>query len=47
VKELARMLLISDHTAAGYVKTIYRKLNVSSRAEATLEATRLGLVHSR
>lgn len=44
VKELARLLTISDHTAAGYVKTIYRKLNVSSRAEATLEASRLGLV---
>lgn len=46
VKELARLLTISDHTAAGYVKTIYRKLNVSSRAEATLEATKMGLVSS-
>ena len=26
-----------------YVKQIYRKLNVSSRAEAALEAQRLGL----
>ena len=38
------MLGITRNTAAGYVKVIYRKLNVSSRAEATLEATRQGLV---
>ena len=44
VKELARLLEISDHTAAGYVKNIYRKLKVSCRAEATLEASRMGLV---
>jgi DNA-binding NarL/FixJ family response regulator len=42
--EAAKMLGISHHTVAGYVKDIYRKLNISSRAEATLEATRLGLV---
>lgn len=45
-KELARLLSISNHTAAGYIKNIYRKLNVSCRAEATLEASRLGLVNS-
>ena len=44
IKELARLLEISDHTAAGYVKSIYRKLNISNRAEATLEAARRGLV---
>ena len=44
VKQLARLLEISDHTAAGYVKSVYRKLNVSSRAEATLEAAKWGLV---
>ena len=38
------MLGITRNTAAGYVKVIYRKLNISSRAEATLEATRRGLV---
>ncbi|HVK99078.1 MAG TPA: response regulator transcription factor [Dongiaceae bacterium] len=43
-KELARLLDISDHTAAGYVKNIYRKLNVTCRAEAALEAVRMGLV---
>ena len=34
---------LSRHTIADYVKQIYRKLNVSSRAEAALEAQRLGL----
>jgi DNA-binding CsgD family transcriptional regulator len=38
------MLGISRNTAAGYAKTVYRKLNVTSRAEATLEAARRGLV---
>ncbi|MEM7097659.1 MAG: response regulator transcription factor [Pseudomonadota bacterium] len=43
---VAQMLELSPHTVAGYAKTIYRKLNVSSRAEATLEANRLGLVRN-
>lgn len=42
--EVAEALGISRHTASGYLKDIYRKLSVSSRAEATLEAARLGLV---
>lgn len=42
--EVAGMLEISRHTVAGYVKEIYRKLDISSRAEATLEAARLGLI---
>jgi len=42
--EAARMLGISTHTVCGYVKEIYRKLNVSSRAEAALTAQRLGLI---
>lgn len=33
------------NTAHEFVKSVYRKLKVSSRAEATLEATRLGLVN--
>jgi DNA-binding NarL/FixJ family response regulator len=50
---LARGLRISDaaaelgltrHTVAGYVKIIYSKLNISSRAEAALEAKRRGLI---
>ena len=44
VKAVAEMLEISPNTAAGYAKTIYKKLNVSSRAEATMEASRLGFV---
>jgi DNA-binding CsgD family transcriptional regulator len=31
-------------TVTDYIKTIYRKLDVSSRAEAALEASRRGLV---
>lgn len=42
--ETARMLGISPHTVTGYVKDIYRKLNVSSRAEAALIARDMGLV---
>ena len=42
--EIAGMLGISRYTVADYVKQIYRKLNVSSRAEAALEAMRRGLV---
>ena len=42
--ETARLLGISQHTVAGYVKELYRKLNVSSRAEAALIARDLGLV---
>jgi DNA-binding NarL/FixJ family response regulator len=44
VVEVAEMLELSRHTVAGYLKEIYRKLSVTSRAEATLEAARLGLV---
>lgn len=44
VPEAARVLGLTEHTVAGYVKTLYRKLNISSRAEAALEAARRGLV---
>jgi len=44
VARVAEMLGISRNTAAGYAKSVYRKLNVTSRAEATLEAARRGLV---
>lgn len=43
--DISRLLGITSNTAAGYIKTIYQKLNISSRAEATLEATRRGLAH--
>lgn len=42
--EIAERLSISRHTAGDHVKNIYRKLNISSRAEAALKAARLGLV---
>jgi len=44
VGEAARVLGLTPHTVAGYVKTVYRKLNISSRAEAAVEAVRRGLV---
>ena len=45
VKHAARQLNISHHTAAGYLKDIYQKLQVNSRAEAALKAVNLGLVN--
>lgn len=44
VAEAASTLQLSDQTVAGYLKTIYRKLDINCRAEAALEAARLGLV---
>lgn len=44
VAEAADLLELSRHTVAGYLKDVYRKLSVRSRAEATLEALRRGLV---
>jgi DNA-binding NarL/FixJ family response regulator len=44
VSDTARILGLTNNTVKGYVKTVYAKLGVSSRAEATTEAIRLGLV---
>ncbi len=44
LKEVADALGISRHTVSGYLKDIYRKLSVGTRAEAALEAARRGLV---
>ncbi|MEO6075501.1 MAG: response regulator transcription factor [Dokdonella sp.] len=44
VAEVARLLELSAHTVSGYLKDVYRKLSVNNRAEAALEAVRLGLV---
>ena len=41
--EGAESLGISENTVAGYIKDIYRKLGISSRAEASWHAARLGL----
>lgn len=42
--EIGRRLAISVNTVNGYVREVYRKLGISSRAEAALEATRRGLL---
>lgn len=44
--DVAELLGLSKYTVSDYIKTIYRKLDVSSRAEATLEAERLGLIRA-
>lgn len=46
VPEAAELLGLTRNTVAGYVKDIYRKLDVGSRAEATLEASRRGLIRA-
>jgi DNA-binding CsgD family transcriptional regulator len=43
-KQIARELSISESTAKGYARDMFRKLGVSSRAEAVYEARRLGLI---
>lgn len=45
--EAAGLLGISHNTVAYHVKNIYQKLRINSRAEATLEAARMGLVDPR
>lgn len=45
--EVAAELGLADSTVAGYIKTIYRKLGISSRAEAAWHATRMGLSERR
>lgn len=42
--EVAAELGLSENTVAGYIKAIYRKLDISSRAEASWHANRLGLL---
>lgn len=41
--EVAVELGLAESTVAGYIKDIYRKLGISSRAEASWHATRMGL----
>lgn len=41
--EVAAQLDIAETTVAGYIKAVYRKLGISSRAEAAWHAARLGL----
>jgi DNA-binding NarL/FixJ family response regulator len=42
--DVARVLEISINTVCTHLKSIYRKRNLGSRAEAALEAQRLGLI---
>ncbi len=44
IADIGGVMNISRHTVSDHVKNIYRKLNISSRAEATLRAKGLGLV---
>lgn len=44
VSDAAALMKISVHTARGYVKDIYRKLGISSRAQASLKAAQMGLI---
>jgi DNA-binding NarL/FixJ family response regulator len=44
VAEAARALGLSESTVSGYLKIVYRKLDIGSRAEAAVEAVRRGLV---
>lgn len=44
IADVARALTISANTVCSHLKNIYRKRKVCSRAEAALEAQRLGLI---
>lgn len=46
VPQVAETLSLARNTVAGYLKDTYRKLRISTRAEATLEAARRGLVRN-
>lgn len=43
VSEVSTRLQLADSTVTSYIKNIYVKLNISSRAQAALEAARRGL----
>lgn len=44
IADAACALGVADGTVASHIKAIYRKLDISSRAEAALHASRLGLL---
>lgn len=44
VSDTARELGLAESTVASYIKNIYRKRRISSRAEAALEAVTLKLI---
>ncbi len=43
-QEVADLLQLSHHTVHDYIKEIYRELGINSRAEATMAASRMGLI---
>jgi len=43
--EIAEILSLSPHTVARYIKDVYKKLDVNSRAEAAVMACRIGLIN--
>ena len=45
--EVAAQLELKINTISGYIKTIYSKLNISNRAQASVEAARRGLLGGR
>ncbi|MDD4911752.1 MAG: response regulator transcription factor [Sideroxydans sp.] len=44
VSDIALLMKISRHTVGDHVKSIYKKLNISSRAEAAIRAKGMGLL---
>ncbi len=44
VKKVSELLGISKNTTSFHIKSIYKKLNVNSRAEATIEAAKMGII---
>jgi DNA-binding NarL/FixJ family response regulator len=44
ISDAACALGVAEGTVASHIKSIYRKLDISSRAEAAMHATRMGLL---
>ncbi len=45
IAEVATSLGVTHNTAHGFIKNVYRKLKIGSRAEAATEAARMGLIN--
>jgi DNA-binding NarL/FixJ family response regulator len=45
IAEVATSLGVTRNTAHGFIKNVYRKLKIGSRAEAATEAARMGLIN--
>ncbi len=43
-RDIADALHISEHTVRSHVKSVYRKLGVSSRSQAVARAVRAGII---